>query len=78
MTLLTVLHLRYQLTETVNAPKLSFSAEPGINPSTTKYAYFLVDPDVPNPDAGALRMTYLHWAVCVYQILITLLNFQLT
>ncbi|KAK3713228.1 hypothetical protein LTR37_008661, partial [Vermiconidia calcicola] len=21
------------------------------------------DPDVPNPDAGALRMAYLHWAV---------------
>ena len=23
---------------------------------------FFIDPDVPNPDAGALRKTYLHWA----------------
>lgn len=57
------MHKTDSTVETLNAPKLSFSAESGYDPSKTKYSYFLVDPDVPNPDAGALRMPYLHWAV---------------
>lgn len=51
------------MAETLTAPKLSFSGEPGYDAAKTKYSYFMIDPDVPNPDAGALRMTYLHWAV---------------
>jgi phosphatidylethanolamine-binding protein len=49
--------------ETLTAPTLSFSAETDNDPSTTKYSYFMIDPDVPNPDAGPLRLTFLHWAV---------------
>lgn len=45
-------------------PTLKFSAEKNYDPSKTKYAYFLVDPDVPNPDGVAgVRVEYLHWAV---------------
>lgn len=49
-------------TETLNQPSLTFTAEPNRNADTTTYSYFLVDPDVPNPDSP-LRMTYLHWQV---------------
>ena len=52
------------ITETLNAPKLTFSAEQGKDPAKTKYSYFLVDPDVPNPNGVAgVKVTFLHWAV---------------
>lgn len=57
--------------ETTTQPSLAFDAEKSYPASTTKYSYFLIDPDVPNPDAGALRMTYLHWAVSNVRLILT-------
>ncbi|KAK5172125.1 uncharacterized protein LTR77_003763 [Saxophila tyrrhenica] len=54
----------FQVTKTLTAPKLSFSAEQGRDPAGTKYSYFLVDPDVPSEEGVlGVRVNYLHWAV---------------
>ena len=50
-------------TETTDAPTYNITAQPGYPVQTTTYSFFMIDPDVPNPDAGAARMTYLHWYV---------------
>lgn len=52
--------------ETLLSPKFSFSAETDKDPSSTKYSYFLVDPDVPQSDGAlgtGIRVTFLHWEV---------------
>ena len=46
-------------TETLNQPSISFTAESGYDPSTTKYTIFLVDPDPPSPKAPILK-DFLH------------------
>lgn len=46
--------------ETVFAPTLSFTAEKGYDPDTTKYVVFLIDPDVPEADSPA-QVNFLHW-----------------
>lgn len=49
--------------ETVNTPtRFSFTAEPGYDAQTTKYMYFLIDPDVPEENSPA-QVNYEHWAV---------------
>ena len=44
------------------APHLDFTAEAKYDPTTTKYTYFLVDPDVPQ-NGSPVQINYLHWMV---------------
>ncbi|EMC98820.1 hypothetical protein BAUCODRAFT_145840 [Baudoinia panamericana UAMH 10762] len=45
--------------ETIPEPSISFTAEPGYDPSNTKYTIFLVDPDAPGPAAPIFK-DFLH------------------
>ncbi|KAK3054301.1 hypothetical protein LTR09_004569 [Extremus antarcticus] len=55
---------KFKTTETLLAPTVSFSGEKDKDAATTKYSYFLIDPDVPSPDGVAgMKVTFLHLAV---------------
>ena len=49
--------------QTLTAPTLTFTGEKNYNPKTTKYIYFLVDPDVPFNGAPGTQMNFNHWTV---------------
>ncbi|MCJ1443545.1 MAG: hypothetical protein MMC23_004043 [Stictis urceolatum] len=53
--------------ETLTEPTYSISAEQGYDPATTKYFFFLLDPDAPGPNSPALLQVlvddFLHLAV---------------
>ncbi|KAK5721966.1 hypothetical protein LTR15_006560 [Elasticomyces elasticus] len=49
----------FSATETLTEPAVSFSAEPGFDPSKTKYTIILTDPDAPGPAAPILK-DFLH------------------
>ncbi len=54
----------HNIAETLLAPTVSFSGEKDKDAATTKYSYFLIDPDVPSPDGVAgMKVTFLHLAV---------------
>lgn len=49
--------------QTLLPPTLSFTGEKNHNPQTTKYIYFLVDPDVPAPNTPVTQANFNHWTV---------------